>query len=55
LTTGTYEFCLQTYSLHFATNEVLVCAEIEVTVPDVRLLEDGSTRLLEDGAVRILE
>lgn len=55
LTTGTYEFCLQTYSLHFATNNVLVCAEIEVTVPDVRLLEDGSSRLLEDGVVRILE
>lgn len=53
--TGTYEFCVQTYSLHFATNDVKVCAEIDITLAELRLLEDGSTRLLEDGTARILE
>lgn len=55
LTTGLYEFCIRTFSLHGATNEVLICAEIDVQVPDLRLLEDGSARLLEDGTARILE
>lgn len=55
LTNGLYEFCVQTFSLRDATNEALICAEIEVTVADIRLLEDGSTRLLEDSSVRVLE
>lgn len=55
LATGTFEFCVQTYSLHFVTNGVRVCAEIDVTLPELRLLEDGTTRLLEDGTARILE
>lgn len=55
VTTGTYEFCLQTYSLHTASNGSKVCASIDIEVADIRLLEDGSTRLLEDGTVRILE
>lgn len=53
--TGTYEFCVQTFSLHFKTNEVKVCAEIDIVLPNLRLLEDGATRHLEDGTVRILE
>lgn len=55
---GTYEFCLQTFSLHQATNGVKVCAGIEITAltaAEVRQLEDGTTRHLEDGTVRILE
>lgn len=31
---GTYEFCIQTYSLRGATNNVKVCAEIEVVFSD---------------------
>lgn len=55
LTTGVYEFCVQTFSLHNASNGVKVCEQITITAPNVRLLEDGTTRHLEDGTVRILE
>ena len=54
-TTGEYTFCVQTFSLHQATNDAKVCASITITAVDLRLLEDGSTRLLENGAARILE
>lgn len=57
-TTGLYEFCVQTYSLRLATNEVKVCASITIeaiTEDNIRLLEDGTTRHQEDGTVRILE
>jgi hypothetical protein len=55
LTTGIYQFCIQTHSLHLATNGVKVCADIDITGFALRLLEDGTTRLLEDGTARILE
>ncbi len=58
VTTGVYEFCIQTFSLHQVTNGTKVCAEIEITAltaTEVRQLEDGTTRHLEDGTVRILE
>lgn len=50
-----YEFCIQTFSLRQATNDVKVCASITITLPTLRHLEDGTTRHLEDGTVRILE
>ncbi len=34
LAEGTYEFCIQTYSLHNATNGTKVCASIEVVFSD---------------------
>lgn len=55
LTTGTYEFCVETYSTGGATNAVKVCASITVTEIDLRALEDGSTRLLENSSARITE
>lgn len=55
LTTGTYEFCVETYNLGQQTNGVKVCASITVTDLNLRLLEDGSTRLLEDGSARLTE
>lgn len=57
-TMGIYEFCLQTFSLRQATDNVKVCAEINITAltaVEVRQLEDGTTRHLEDDTVRILE
>lgn len=57
-TTGVYEFCIQTFSILQATNNVKICAEITITTltaADVRQLEDGTTRHLEQGTVRILE
>lgn len=55
LVDGQYTFCIQTYSLRLKTNDVKICADIEITQPDLRNLEDGATRHLEDGTVRILE
>lgn len=58
VTTGEYEFCVQTFSIRNATNNAKICASItvtSVTATGVRLLEDGETRHLEDGTVRILE
>lgn len=58
VTVGTYEFCIQTFSLHQVTNGVKDCAEIIIstlTTAEVRQLEDGTTRHLEDDTVRILE
>lgn len=52
---GTYEFCIQTYSLRQVTNGTKVCEQINITLPVLRHLEDGTTRHLEDGTVRILE
>lgn len=58
MTTGPYEFCIQTYSIKQATNGVKICASItieEITIAELRQLEDGETRHLETGAARILE
>lgn len=58
LTTGEYEFCIQTFSIKQATNEVKICEQITIeaiTETEVRQLEDGTTRHLETGAARILE
>lgn len=58
MTTGEYEFCIQTFSIKQATNGVKVCEQIiieVITEAELRQLEDGETRHLETGAARILE
>jgi hypothetical protein len=53
--TGTYTFCVQTFSITGATNGTKVCESIDVQLAELRLLEDGTTRHLEDGTARIME